>query len=817
MADTVERIIIDDTQAIKALNNLSKQLNTTSDDFNELNEEIEKGSKDSSDAFIKNNKKVNESLDDTAKRQREAAKNTEDAIKNTNVLGVSLNDVTTKLKLYRDGLVTGLRAMTNVNKLTFDQRRNIIGLSKALGGGRAAFIGLAKAANIAKVSIASTGIGLLVIGLVSVISALKTTQNGMDSLSVATSYVSGSFSVLQQKVNGLGTSIIKSLGKGEDNIFKTMFKSIGDGLPALKGLIIQMDAAGTASTILTKQFIALRKEQTGLKVSTAENRAELEKLKKAGDDITLSYNERKEATVQASEIETRTLEENIKLKEKELKIAQGFTKLSADKNNVEALEAENEIRVEIANLSAESLTKQTELTNKLNALNKEYSDRLKASQDKLIAITKKVVEFGNEVKIVSDLEAFEFAKESQIKALQDLQNELKEIAKITGSDVAPQIEILDKAIKGIANTEFVKVLEPLTKELPKVLESIGDNLEIVIDAKVTPPTIEEDEFLEGINTFEDLFHAALDSIFENYDETKVKEFLSGLGEIFSNFGAIANEATAIQVEEIDKELDKLAERKEELQSDLDQELEDQAKGLANNVGNKQDEVNAILAEETRLQEEKDKLQQEALKRQLVFDTLTQTQSLITSSINIIKGFSSIPIVGLPLGIAAVGSMLAFFAKTKADAFKATKLYTGADRVNDHFGFGERHGDTDLPGRGDGYELVNRRTGKGTNTVISGREMLLPENVSISNSEFFHSMRNGLYNGINLNEAMDFYMKHNGETPTKVGGNASITAIQQQKQPIRQYVPYIDKKGVHRAKLVTIDNNTSDGSELIFDQ
>jgi hypothetical protein len=148
---------------------------------------------------------------------------------------------------------------------------------------------------------------------------------------------------------------------------------------------------------------------------------------------------------------------------------------------------------------------------------------------------------------------------------------------------------------------------------------------------------------------------------------------------------------------------------------------------------------------------------------LISDTIAQGQSLITSSINIIKGFSNIPIVGLPLGIAAVGALLAFFAKTKVEAFKATKLYSGAERISDHFGYGERHGDTDLPGRGSGYRLINERNGKPTNVIISGKEMLLPESVSLPNTEFFHSLRNGVYNGVDLNAAMGFYLNYKGKS------------------------------------------------------
>jgi plasmid maintenance system antidote protein VapI len=45
-----------------------------------------------------------------------------------------------------------------------------------------------------------------------------------------------------------------------------------------------------------------------------------------------------------------------------------------------------------------------------------------------------------------------------------------------------------------------------------------------------------------------------------------------------------------------------------LQDELSRELELQEKGLANNVGNKQAEVDGLLAEEARLMAEKEKIQ-----------------------------------------------------------------------------------------------------------------------------------------------------------------------------------------------------------------
>jgi len=213
------------------------------------------------------------------------------------------------------------------------------------------------------------------------------------------------------------------------------------------------------------------------------------------------------------------------------------------------------------------------------------------------------------------------------------------------------------------------------------------------------------------------------------------------------------------------------------------------------------------------------LAKQAAKRQLIADTIQQGQSLITSSINIIKGFSSIPVVGLPLGIAAVGTLLAFFAKTKADAFKATKLYTGAEKISDHFGYGQKFGDSDLNG-GSGYRLINERSGKPTNVIISGNEMLLPERISRENETFFNSLRAGYYNGLNLDEAVMFYKEHKG-FEKRLGGSSTIvnnitTVKSQAVKKERAWIPFKSKDGRSMAILKTISEDMKDGSIIELD-
>jgi len=263
------------------------------------------------------------------------------------------------------------------------------------------------------------------------------------------------------------------------------------------------------------------------------------------------------------------------------------------------------------------------------------------------------------------------------------------------------------------------------------------------------------------------------------------------------------------IEAIDKQLDALSERREKSQDELDKELELQKEGLANNVSGKENEVEALLSEEKRLTDEREKIQKEAQRRQLIADTVQQSQSLITSSINIIKGFSQIPFIGLPLGIAAVASLIAFFAKTKAQAFAATKLYTGANRIDDHFGeVGSR---SDIPGRGEGYRVVDAVTGQDTNVRISGKEMLLPEDITQSQKRFFKNLKAGKYN-FDIADVLDL---HSSLKESVNGGVVQQTIINTTQLPSKQWVTYTTKKGVNKAILLEVPKKGEIGSTYIF--
>ena len=108
-------------------------------------------------------------------------------------------------------------------------------------------------------------------------------------------------------------------------------------------------------------------------------------------------------------------------------------------------------------------------------------------------------------------------------------------------------------------------------------------------------------------------------------------------------------------------------RVEAAQKAYDAEVEARNNGYANNVATAKKE----LEQEKKNQQEKQKMLQAAQKRQEAMNTITQASSLVTASANLWSSFSSIPIVGPALALAAIATMWTSFAVAKVKAKQVT--------------------------------------------------------------------------------------------------------------------------------------------------
>lgn len=148
--------------------------------------------------------------------------------------------------------------------------------------------------------------------------------------------------------------------------------------------------------------------------------------------------------------------------------------------------------------------------------------------------------------------------------------------------------------------------------------------------------------------------------------SKVGELASGL------FGTLAD-AAQLRVDAIQQQIDAIDQLIDKQQEAVDKEKDLMDKGFANNYQNAQRTLNAQKQQREQLikeQQEAQKKQQDLQRAQIVFDGLAQVSNLVTASSEIFKVFSKIPVIGIPLAIAAIATMFGAFAAAKVTALDA---------------------------------------------------------------------------------------------------------------------------------------------------
>ena len=149
-----------------------------------------------------------------------------------------------------------------------------------------------------------------------------------------------------------------------------------------------------------------------------------------------------------------------------------------------------------------------------------------------------------------------------------------------------------------------------------------------------------------------------------FDDDQIEAFEEAANIVIENIQAIADaevEAAEIAVEAAQKRVDAA-------QAAYDAEIEGRNNGYANSVATAKKE----LQQEKKNQAQKQKLLEEAQRRQEAINTAVQASSLITASANLWSSFSGMGPLGPALAIAAIAAMWTSFAVAKVKAAQVTK-------------------------------------------------------------------------------------------------------------------------------------------------
>jgi len=148
------------------------------------------------------------------------------------------------------------------------------------------------------------------------------------------------------------------------------------------------------------------------------------------------------------------------------------------------------------------------------------------------------------------------------------------------------------------------------------------------------------------------------------DETKDSNKIDALKNIYSEASNLANQYAKEEVQRADKAKQLADQRVTDLQSQLEKELQLKNEGYANSYDLKKKELeDAKLLQKEALEDRK-----KAAKAQLAIQTIEQTVNLVTASTKIFNSLAAIPVVGVPLAVAAIAAMFGAFVAAKAKAF-----------------------------------------------------------------------------------------------------------------------------------------------------
>ena len=188
----------------------------------------------------------------------------------------------------------------------------------------------------------------------------------------------------------------------------------------------------------------------------------------------------------------------------------------------------------------------------------------------------------------------------------------------------------------------LKEAEAIIKKLQRQIDEAGDFMNLI-----------KDKGLGG---------ALLTKL--GFDDDQIAALSEATNIVLENIKAIAD----AEVEAAEQAVAAAEKRVEAAQSAYDAEIEGRNNGYANNVATAKKE----LQQEKKNQAQKEKLLEEAQRRQEAINTVIQASSLVTASANLWSSFSSIPIIGPALAMAAIATMWTSFAVAKVKAAQVTK-------------------------------------------------------------------------------------------------------------------------------------------------
>lgn len=362
--------------------------------------------------------------------------------------------------------------------------------------------GLTKALKLLKVALVSTGIGALVVALGSLVSWFTKTQKGVETANKIMGALGATINVIIDRASKLGSALV--------NLFTGNFKLAGEDAKAVfSGIGKEIADETKQAWKLAEVLNEIDKKEVMLSMTRAANRAEIEKLKKAADDQTISTQERIKAAEKAAEIEKKDLDMQTQLAEARLANTLGFTKMTGEvrklmeqikagdvtadevigklglsESTIEDLKNFRDQFNELQELMEDSYGRQTEQQNTLNSIRQEGADKAKeAKQKELEAVRAAEDAMLVLVKDGRDKQSKEITLQYN-RQIEDLRTRLKTETDLTvkaRQAINDQIKALEQQksmeLQKLSDEELQKEIDNRTKLISLQLEAVREGSE----------------------------------------------------------------------------------------------------------------------------------------------------------------------------------------------------------------------------------------------------------------------------------------------------------------------------------------------------
>lgn len=438
-----------------------------------------------------------------------------------------------------------------------------------------------------------------------------------------------------------------------------------------------------------EQIAKFAEELKNVEIRNIQDKTKRERasLEKQLDDKISSIEKEVALTKTAEEQKEKILSELRKEKADKLK--------EFDENVIkEKLKLELEGKEQLQQLQKDSLDKELELL-KINdeknrqAIEEKYKSEGELKAKLLEASEKSRVQKEKEIR---DKYAKQGLKDEEEKAILSIELASTYAKKSEKTERQKQIALL--------NVKF----EYAKKALDVLIASGADenSLEVLRAKKLVQDTQNAVNDAVSKNGNRDFDFMEFLGIGEGLSDEENKKLRKAIGEsmkVLSDFTSFMIDNYQEQIDKKQEQIDQTQSEIDDLEEKLDEEKQLREDGFANNV----EVIEAEIEEKKRQKEEQIKQEEELLEKkkqmqkiQFALDTVQQLSGLITASVNIFEGFSTIPIIGIPLAIAMIGTMFGAFTATKIKAAQSINQQTvqyaeGGEIVGrSHQGGGEKY-------------------------------------------------------------------------------------------------------------------------------